>query len=137
MKALAILALPLALILAGCPSTSRTLDPAGPYAGDRLLYELDGVIVEATQTFSDVIAWADRNAAYVAAHDNIAEQVAKVRAELDGVPHPTETLTRLHTLRDAYKASKATPTEVNDAMATARVFLETARLLLTVQTPTP
>lgn len=124
-----VLLLPL-FVASSCPN-GRQLDPAGVYAGDKLLFDLDGVIVETTRAVDDVIAWADRNPQYVAAHANVAAAVAKIRAEVDGVPVATETLTRLHSIRDAYKAARATPTEVNDVMATARVFLETARQLLT------
>lgn len=113
---------------------NRELDPAGPYAGDTLLFELDGVIDQTTETFDEVIAWADRNAEYVASKPDVAEKVAKIRAELDGVALPHETLTRLHLTRDAYLAAKtATNREAaRSAIVTARTALETARQLLTL-----
>ena len=113
---------------------SRDLDPLGPYAGDRLLWEIDGVIDETTQAFDAVIAWADRNPEYLAENASIAEKVAKIRAELDGVPAPDETLTRLHRVRDAYVAARSsTNTEaVRSEIAAARTALATARNLLSL-----
>lgn len=108
------------------------LDPSGPYAGDKLLYDFDGVIVEATKTFQEVSALADRNAVFVANRPDLAANVAKIKAEIDGVPQPSETLVRLHLARDAYLAAKsATNTEaLRKEIATARTLLETARAIL-------
>lgn len=113
---------------------SRDLDPLGPYAGDRLLWELDGVIDETTQAFDAVIAWAERNPEYLAENASVAAKVAAIRAELDGVPAPDETLTRLHRVRDAYRAAKtAANTEaVRSEIVAARTALSTARNILTL-----
>lgn len=115
----------------GCGSTAPKLDPVGGYASDALLWQLDGVIDSWTATCVAVRDWADRNPAYVAAHPNIAEQVAKIRAEIDGAPQDNETLERLHDIRDAYVITRtATPQDVRAEMALARTVIETARLLL-------
>lgn len=108
------------------------LDPAGPYGGDKLLYDFDGVIVETTKTFQEVVALADRNAVFVANRPDLAEKVAKIRAEIDGAPNPTETLVRLHTARDAYLAAKSATSEaaLRKEIATARTLLATARAIL-------
>lgn len=113
-------------------TSQRTLDPEGAYAGDRLLFEFDGVIVETTKTFQEVVALADRNAAFVASKPDLAEKVAKIRAEVDGVPVATETLVRLHTARDAYLAARDTVSAGNlrREIATAQTLLETARAVL-------
>jgi len=128
------------LFFAACSQVSqRTLDPIGAYQGDRILFELDGVIAETAAVFDQVIAWADRNAAYVSAHDNISKQVAKIRAEMDGRPQPGETLTRLFAVRDAYRLSSGRDQAHADAVrreiALARTAIDTARLLLTTATP--
>lgn len=112
--------------------SQRQLDPAGPYAGDTLLATFDQVLIQTTAVFDDVIALADRNPAVVAANPKLAEGVAKIRAELDGVPHPNETLTRMFAARDAYKAARNSITgeALTKEIATARTVLETARTLL-------
>ena len=121
------------LFLAGCPTTDRTLDPAGPYGGDRVLFELDTAIDETTETIDAVLQWAERNQAFVNSRPDVAEKVAKVRAEVDGVPHPQETLIRLHSIRDAYLIAKtATPEDVREEIRLGRTLLETARSLLTL-----
>lgn len=93
------------------------------------LDRLDQSIVTFTDFVDTTTAWADRNPEYVAAHPNIAEAVAKLRKELDGVPEPTEMLTRLHLLRDALVAGSANEGEVSEAIASSRAVLETIRLL--------
>lgn len=98
------------------------------------LDRIDSTIIAVTEACDAVTAWADRNAEYVAAHEKIAEQVALIRKELDGVPDSKETLTRLHLLRDAYQKATATEQDVSNVLSQARAFLETARLLMV---PTP
>lgn len=137
-KHLALLAVLLApLFVAATCSPQHPLDPVGPYQGDTVLYDLDGAIEETTAVFDMVVAWAERNAAYVAAHDNIAQQVARIRAELDGSPQPQETLTRLFAARDAYVAARtAAHTEAaRKEIALARTAIDAARILLTTATP--
>ena len=75
--ALSLLLLPVASF-SGC-STPRDLDPSGVYAGDRALYEADKAILEASDAFDVVLAWADRNAAYLAQDAKAAAFVADVR----------------------------------------------------------
>jgi len=62
----------------GC-STTRDLDPAGVYAGDRPLYEADRAILEAKDAFGMILEWAARNAGYIASDESAAEFVASVR----------------------------------------------------------
>ena len=114
-----------------CPN-QRPLDPAGAYQGDRLLWEIDGVIVNVRDVFKDVIALADRNPAAVAANPRLAEGVAKIRAELTPPALPSETLVKLYAVRDAYNLAKtATNAEaVRSELVTARTVLQTARNLL-------
>ena len=93
---------------------------------------LDSTIIAVTDACDAAIAWADRNPEYVAAHANIAAEVAKIRKELDGVPDPTETLTKLHLIRDGFLAKKATAADVETVIGQSRILLETARTLIKV-----
>lgn len=56
--ALAVMAM--ALVLTGCQAT---LDPAGPYAGDKFLYDLDGAVIDARQTLDGFLTWELQNRA--------------------------------------------------------------------------
>lgn len=129
-SALVLLALASLFMAASCGH--RELSPTGPYAGDTLLYDYDGLIEEYTEVCKEVVALADRNAVLVASRPDLAERVAKVRAEIDGISHPNETLTRLHLTRDAYlRAKTLTNTEaLRQEIATARTLLEAARAIL-------
>lgn len=122
----------LSLSLSGCPSLTRELDPGGPYAGDRLLYQFDGVITEAFDVFTDVVGLADRNPAVVAAHPDLAAKVAAIRAEITPPALPDETLVKLYAARDAYVIAKtaANAQALETNIATARTLLETARSVL-------
>lgn len=127
---LALIQAPAVLFQQGC--ANRTLDPSGVYAGDKLLFEFDGVIVETTKTFQEVVGLADRNAVFVQERPDLAAEVMKIRSEIDGVPVETETLVRMHRARDAYLVAKGAASEaaLRKEIATARTLLETARALL-------
>lgn len=60
----AIIAMP-AVLEFGCSKT--TLDPNGPYAGDKFLYEADGTIVEARKTMDGFLTWELQNRSTLAA----------------------------------------------------------------------
>lgn len=112
--------------------SNRPLDPAGPYNGDTLLARYDEVLLQVEAAIDDVIAFADRNPQAVATKPGLAEAVAKIRAEVDGVANDNETLTRLLLARNAYLAAKtaANGEALEGAMRNARTLLETARSLL-------
>lgn len=122
------------LSLAGCAGAfdPRPLDPEGPYQGDTLLARYDEVIIQTSETFDLITDLADRNPAAVAANPDLAEAVEKIRAEQDGVPNPSETLTRLFLARDAYEEAKNADTgaELDRNITRARTLLETARGLI-------
>lgn len=60
-------------------SQNVQLDPAGPYRGDVALYRIDKEIIDTDAYFDELEEWSTRNAAYVAAHQNIANFVASMR----------------------------------------------------------
>lgn len=104
----------------------------GPYQGDTLLARFDEMLINVNDTFETVIGVADRNPAAVAANPELAEKVAKLRAEFNGVPEPGEVIPALIQARNAYVVAK---TAVNGQalegqLSTARTALETARALI-------
>lgn len=115
-----------AVFLTACPSTQRTLDPAGPYAGDLFLYTVDGLIVDFDRTCDDVLALAERNPQALATQPALAAMVEKIRAER------REWLRPVIIARDAY-ATARTPAAARDLAATVdalRLVLEQLRPFL-------
>jgi hypothetical protein len=49
-----------ALAMMGC---NATLDPSGPYSGDKFLYDIDGAIIDARQTLDGFLTWELQNRA--------------------------------------------------------------------------
>jgi hypothetical protein len=124
-----------ALGMVGC--ASRTLDAAGPYRGDALLWHADGVIIELASTYQVIIGLADRNPDVVANSAALQRLVAQIEGELDGTPRPQELLTQLISARDAY-ASRPIPDHagaLQGQLSTARAMLEHARTLLPALMP--
>ena len=125
--AMLLLATPL-FLQSGCVG-DRELDPAGPYEGDRVLWELDGLIEETERIFDTVIALADRNPVAMQQNPQLRERVDRIRAELDGIPRPEETLVKLFAVRDAYRAARgsaAVQEDARQAIRTARTAHSTA-----------
>lgn len=120
----------------GCQNT-RQLAPDGPYQGDALLARYDEVLLQIEATFDDLIALADRNPQAVAENESLQEAVAKVRAELDGIPDDNELLTRLIRTRNAYVSAKSLVTgqALENQLTGARTALETTRALLPMFIP--
>jgi hypothetical protein len=69
----------MATLFAGCATKDRGLDPSGVYGGDKILYEADAAILEAKDGLDAILAWADRNAAYIATDEDAAGFVESVR----------------------------------------------------------
>lgn len=61
----------------GC---NATLDPAGPYSGDKFLYDMDGVVIEARGVFDGFLTWEMQNRAALK-----AENKQSVTAAADAV----------------------------------------------------
>lgn len=126
------------LSMTGCQS-NRTLDPSGPYMGDHVLYQVDGLIIDINEGIKLVNEVAARNPG-VAARPEVAEVLAKVRRLQDGIVERRadgtiesfESLALLIVARDAYAAvkSQATAQELMDRSTIARAILNEARALL-------
>jgi hypothetical protein len=124
-------------LLVGC--TARTLDAAGPYRGDAILYHADGVIIELASTYQTIAGLAARNPDVVANSAALTTLVSRVERELDGDPQPDEVLTQLIAARDAY-AGRATPenaSALQGQLSAARALLEHVRTLLPALLPPP
>jgi len=52
-----------ALFLSGCAGSNRQLDPAGVYAGDKILYTADATITGAYETLDTFVAWEHKHRA--------------------------------------------------------------------------
>lgn len=94
-NSLAILAT-LALLATACQTR---LDPAGPYHGDALLWEVDGVIVNGHDALQAFVTWEEDNRPALAAVPSI-----KLLADRIVAQGPSWFSTAL-ALRDAYKAN--------------------------------
>lgn len=136
--ALVLMVFGMVIVNAGCAtaSKSRSLDPAGAYASDTLLYDLDGLTLQIAKTCDDVAAWAARNPAFVSAHADAQKIVARCAAEVDAINDPSETLRRLFAVREAYVLAKSAPNAeaVRREIGLAKTFLATARGLLAATT---
>jgi hypothetical protein len=117
----------LGLLAVGCGifSGPRTLDPAGPYQGDAILWAADGLIVEVRDAYGTVQNLAARNPDVVAHSAALSQLLLRVERELDGRYEPDEVLPNLVKYRDAYAAI---PVETNAAPLQAQVSI--ARVLL-------
>jgi hypothetical protein len=74
MKTLPLLAL--LLLMTACAK----LDPAGPYQGDRVLYNADNTIVTADSVFKSFMKWEYDNRAALAKYPDIRKAADKIRA---------------------------------------------------------
>lgn len=122
------------LALTGCATgnQARPLDPSGAYAGDTLLHDVDGIMLEVEKTCDEVAAWAARNPEYVAAHRDAQKIVARCAAEVDAVAGDGEVLRTLLAVREAYVVAKtsANAEAVRREISVARSFLAVARGLV-------
>jgi len=110
----------------------RTLDPAGPYQGDAILWAADGLIIEVRDAYGTVQNLAARNPDVVANSAALSQLVQRVERELDGRYEPDELLPNLVKYRDAYAAipveTNATPLQAQ--VSIARVLLDQTRTLI-------
>lgn len=123
----------------GCQS-NRDLDPTGPYASDGFLWAMDGLILDIGNVIKEVEGLAARNPAVLAANPSLAESVAKIHRQRDGVIERNpdgsiashETYAMLVAARDAYKdvRDQARAQELQERAKVARLFLEQARALI-------
>lgn len=88
--ALALLAIP--IFLMGC----GTLDPNGPYKGDRVLYTADKTIVESYDLMHSFVQWEYQNRPALSKWPEIKESANAIRREAKGWIESAEAM------RDAY-----------------------------------
>lgn len=88
----------IALLAFGC--VQRPLAVDGGYRSDQVLWQADGVIIDAERTFDEIEALAARNASYVQAHSNVAAFLANLRE------HRAEWMRNALVARKAYAESK-------------------------------
>jgi len=113
-------------------TSQQTLDPAGAYAGDYVLWTADTIIVDVSDLCDTVKGIAQRNPAVFAASPSLTALLARVEKEKDGNWQSDEVLAQLLAARDAYKAfggAQAAAT-LQDKVKLARAFLAEARPLL-------
>jgi len=127
--------LPALLLGSGCSLVQRrTLDPAGAYQSNTLLWQADSVIIELADLADQVTAMADRNPEFVASRPDVAAFVDRLRREQDGTPSQDEVLTNLIQARDRYAASPTAADDLRTSLNAARALLNQARLIIPVLT---
>lgn len=81
------------LLLGGC----KSLDPAGVYAGDQLLYKAEVVIPTSYELIHTFVTWERNNRELLTNNPGIKEAADKMRAQ------SPKWFATAHALRDAYK----------------------------------
>jgi hypothetical protein len=76
-----------------------TLDPAGPYHGDKVLYQTDGAITSSYELMHSFVAWELRNRAGLAGQPEITRAADNIRR------HAKQWIGTATALRDAYAAN--------------------------------
>jgi hypothetical protein len=104
-----VLFLALAAVLPAALVSCGTLDPAGVYAGDKVLYDADQTIAISYDTLHVFVQWEFDNRQTLASHPEIKQAADNVRLN---APH---WFASAIACRDAYKA---TPTTQNQAALT-------------------
>jgi hypothetical protein len=116
----------LSLLLTGC----RSLDPSGPYKGDKVLYDADTVIASSYDIMHTYVKWE---------YDNRANVSLEVTRSADNIrKNGQKWIWSAIALRETYKASPAPNRE--DALNSALAILRTAMLEATkymASNPTP
>lgn len=118
------------LLLSAC----GTLDPAGPYAGDKILYEADQTIATSYAFLDTFVTWEKANAAGLTAQPAIHQAAEKIRREAP------EWFKSAVTLRDVY-AREPTPANRQSLAAILGVIqaalVEATHYLLAGKHPIP
>lgn len=112
-----LLTLPLLLLIAGC----GTLDPAGPYSGDKILYDADVAITTSYEVMHSFVLFEYNNRDMLLAADpkikSVADNIRKNAPQWFGTALA---------LRDAYQTQPGTQTR--DALQSAILVLRVAAL---------
>jgi hypothetical protein len=127
------------LVAGGCVSKEVSLDPAGPYQGDAVLWTADKVIVQVDDMITLVNEFALRNPA-VAQRGDMKAAIERINKLRDGVVERNangtikdfEVLAILIVARDAYAVARDQlhATEVQTKADVALLMLEQVRQLL-------
>lgn len=91
----------LTFIFSGCVTQNRDLDPSGPYQGDKILYEADNLILQASDIFKDIEDLAQRNPGFVGTNDEFRDFVNNIRTD------KKQWLTEVLAARDLYALTKS------------------------------
>lgn len=118
------------LLSPGC--ANQKLDPAGPYGGDFLLYQADGVIVDLDDVYDAVEGLAARNPVFFQTDEKAKSLLATIRKERDGVWSDDEIMARLFYAREVYKYTRDATSEkgLRGALQSGRALLDQARILI-------
>ena len=108
------------ITMVACVSRTQTLDPAGPYKGDMLLWSVDNTLVQIDENLDMVEQFVARNPA-VMTHTDVYLMVTKlallrdgkVDRNEDGTIKDYEVLAKLFVARDAYEKAKNELTTVD------------------------
>lgn len=90
-----------ALLFSGCVTQQRDLDPIGPYQGDKILFEADNLILQASDIFKDIENLAQRNPGFVGTNGDFRNFVNQLRFE------KKQWLTEALAARDLYAQTKS------------------------------
>ena len=111
MIGLIVLAASLALGLSGC----GTLDPGGPYQGDKFLYNADGVISSSYELLHAFVTWEAKERANLTGTPEVTTYADYVRANAKGWVQSAIAV------RDAYAADPGKdPVDLQRALAVLR-----------------
>lgn len=109
--------------VSGC--VTRQLDPSGPYHGDLILYQVDGVIVDLDTAYDEFEALAARNPGFFGSNEKAAALLDRIKIERDGIWESNEVLASLFMARDAYVHARDGTSHSNLRLAiqAARAFI--------------
>lgn len=115
------------LLILGC----KSLDPAGPYHGDKVTADADAVIVAAYETLHTFVAWEFDNRAALAGTPEVTKFADSIRA---GAQNWIQSAIAV---RDAYAASPTAEnrTALTRALDSLRAAILQARKYLTTPIP--
>lgn len=115
----------IACLVASSGCVTRQLDPSGPYHGDLILYQADGVIVDLDRAYDEFTALALRHPAFFTSNEKAASLFAQITVERDGIWESDEVLAALFMARDAYVHARdgASHANLRGAIQAARAFI--------------